>query len=395
MMFLGFGRKKITSMKVLALTFTTDHNLITNNNSDWTNSGSTFSKPPDYTYGHASNPISHTENRRAVVKIDFQVNPPNADPTDADVTGAGFGLQFKPIPPPPKFQGGTVPSYEAELTISTPFPNSVQKLTGDIDWTVSTVEDGPFQGADLNSWGHTIYLTMGTPASAPGREAGITQKRMDASVALVAGASSADPHAIAVYITGKFPGYTLVDDPSVPAQFHHPRYLARDGETESGCGAWPANDYFAQKAECQAIIRFTMAVMMQVGCPGDMSIVVVWGDPNNNGAAKEAPWPQGGLEGTTKVVNGKTWYAYMIAGDDPPVPLSVGQVFDPGSKLNYFEACLKLTAGGRTMYYGGGAGDYPSKEQVVTCFQALCWISIINSSNGSRQARVEQIVKTY
>jgi len=388
MKFLSF-RKRITSITVLRVTFKTDHNLMTTNNSDWTNSGSTFAKP-DWTSGNPSNPISHEQNKKAAVQVDLQVSPPNAEVTDGDLTGTFSAGQFKPIFPPVKFQGGPV-SVSVQMTA--PLPNQVEKLTDDIRWSVSTTEDGPFEAG--SSLSHTIYLTMGTPVNAPTREAGITLKRMDRSVALVGAAGSADPQAIAKYITGQFPGYTLKPDPAVPAQFHHPWYMAMQGESESGCGAWPAADYFSQEAECQAIIRFTRAVMLQVGCPGDMSIVVVWADPNNNATVMEGDWDagSGGLDGVTKVVKGKTWSATLA---DNTSPVKVGQLFDPDDLgLNNYEACLKLTYGGTTMYYGGGAGDYPTKEQVITCFQALCWISIVNLKNGNQKVRIEQIVKRY
>jgi hypothetical protein len=219
---------------------------------------------------------------------------------------------------------------------------------------------------------------------------------MRRSVALVAEAASDHPHDIAKFLQNKFSGYTLTPNPHVLPEFHHPRYFAKlkNGEVESGAGAWVAADFLAETAECQAIIRFVRAVMMQVGCPGSMSVIVVWSDPNDGAKVKEGDWDTGagGLSGVTKTVHGKTWFASLVDED----PVKVGQLFDIGTiGLNNFEACLKLVADGTTMYYGGGAGDYPTKEDVVTAFQALCWISFVNLASGDRKIRIEQIVKRY
>ncbi len=51
---------------------------------------------------------------------------------------------------------------------------------------------------------------------------------------------------------------------------------------------------------------------------------------------------------------------------------------------NFREACLKLTFGGKTMYYSGGAGDYPTKEEaVIEVFSAL---SLVQCRNHCRRS---------
>jgi hypothetical protein len=90
------------------------------------------------------------------------------------------------------------------------------------------------------------------------------------------------------------------------------------------------------------------------------------------------------------MVNGKQWFASLADRE-----VEKGDLVDSGEVFNNFEACLKLTAGGKTMYYGGGAGDYPSKEDVIQVFSSLCWYSWITLADGQRKMRVEQVVKTY
>ncbi len=390
-------RTKITSIQLTKLTYRTDHHLMTDNHIDWLNTGSLFAKP-EWTLGDGCNPVSHSKSQPMAVDLEFTVEPANADETIADVIGnaplvQGLSnhLYYTFAATNKKFKGGTV---TVTATLRTTPPDLVEILSGDITWSVKTRDDGPFDAG--SSTLHTIYFTMNTPVSAPGREAGITQRRMRRSVTLVGQAPPDDPHAIAKYLQNQFKGYTLTPNPNVPAKFHHPRYFADtgEGEVESGAGAWPACDFLDETAECQAIIRFVRAAMMQVGCPGEKAVVVVWADPNNHAKVMEGNWDggAGGLDGVTKMVNGTKWHATLADSD-----VEEGDVLEPDSHvgLNNFEACLKLTYGGKTMYYGGGAGDYPTKEEVITIFSALCWVSFVHTADGQRKRRIEKIVKRY
>ena len=124
--------------------------------------------------------------------------------------------------------------------------------------------------------------------------------------------------------------------------------------------------------------------MLQVGSPGEMAIIVVWADPNNHAKVMEGNWDTGagGLSGVTKTVKGKQWFATLADSD-----VEEGDVLNFGDVgFNNFEACLKLTAGGKTMYYGGGAGDYETKEEVIEVFSALCWFSVITTVDGPATA---------
>jgi hypothetical protein len=411
MAFLGFGRTKITSMKVLSLTFTSDHHLMTSNNSGWTDSGSI--NKPDWTYGKQSFAISHTKNLPVSVQVDFEVNPGNADATDATVTGtAAFGsLVFTTKQ---SFKGGTV---TIKATSSTPLPDLVQKLTGNITWSVDTKEDGTFAAGD--SWGHTVYVTMGTPENVGGLETGITQFRMDKSVALVQATGAAQapwdsaPDAIVLSLMKTLGMYTVV--PSQDAALvalDHPQYgNSVEGPMVPG-GAWNFADHIPAQAECQAIVRFVRGVIKQIGCPGTAQIMTVYVDPtvNNGNTALEDDYehpPKGncGLHHVaSQTINNQTCLCLLLDTD----PGSVGKVWDgnergrmPGLEANFYEACMRFTSpAGTVRYYPGGTagGFYPTKEAVIAVpmFAALVWMSQpAGGKTGEWLLKVEKVVKRW
>jgi hypothetical protein len=108
----------------------------------------------------------------------------------------------------------------------------------------------------------------------------------------------------------------------------------------------------------------------------------------------QGDWDAGvaGLQDVSKTVNGKTWSAALLDEE-----VEEGDVVDPEDVgFNNFEACLKLTYGGKTMYYGGGSGDYATKEEVISgSFYSLCWFSVITTADGQTKNRIEKIVKSY
>jgi hypothetical protein len=401
-----FTRTKITSMKILRLTFNNDHHLMKDNNTDWKDSGSLFSKP-EWTYGNPSKPISITKNQTVNVTVDFEVNPSNADSTTADVTGtAAFGsLVFTATNQ--SFKGGVI----TVNAISNTLPDAVDKLTGDIKWNVSTKDDGPFDAG--TSWGHTLYLTMGTPGNAPNRESGITQFRMDKSVTFVKSRKKAvapwpdAPHAIVADLMTTIPGYALVPDPAVNSAVDHPQYFNNIG------GAWNIFDFMTFSAECQAIVRLFRAVIFQIGCPGTATAKAVYADPNlnkgNTTLEDDLENPPAGGAGlhhvATQTINGKRCECFLVDTDPGTTP---GKVFDAHQKgriqgigTNYFEACLVFDAPPGIKYYPGGTsglGVRPSKEAIMAIpeFKALVWVSAAGGDQGDEYlVKVEEIVKHW
>lgn len=378
----------LTKIGVEELAFVGNHGLMKAHTADWEDAGPAHSAPEWTRGGTETRPVSYTKNTALDARATFSATPPRgpvegiavtATPSFGGLTLRGAGRVRGPATPV-DLSGGLL-------------PDEVVALRGSISYQAEVERTGREHRAGSSS-GHTVYVTLGAPHDLTGtREHGITEKRMDAAVRLVAGARSNDPHTIVAHLMRKFRFYTLRPNPAVPAAYEHPTYF------NHGPGAWPMADHIDKSGECQAIVRFVRAVIAQVGCPGTADLVVVWADPDVQGGQKAleaAVPPGGGLHGKKKVVGGKTWYACLV--DTHPVEGRIYDVEELNSDymgLNNFEACLRFEHGGVTRYYGGGAGVYDSPDQVILAFYALAWISFAPHPNGHRGAKVEKVVKRW
>lgn len=382
--------RTFNEVKTVSLAFVGDHAMLKDNAADWTNSGTSVPKP-EFTFGKKSAPVSRTKAKRLAVKVELEVWPAEAPQMQCTIKGAAtWGQSFETSFP---LKGG---KQTVILESGEDLPDSVAKLSGEIEWVVDNGSDGSMK-AD-HSWGHAVYLTIDTPVDLLGtKEAGVTTKHMDTAVDLVARAGSLEPHGIVGWLMSQVPGYTLVKNPAVPVEFAHPTYLNTIG------GAWPLADWFRYKAECQAICRLVSAIIKQVGCSGAADVVLVWADPDidDGSTAFEALLSAGGglARKRERVIRGMVCFAALVdtypeegsdySTEDDQAPNYIG--------LNNFEACLRFEDGGRKKYYGGGAGVYDSPQGVLTAFHALCWVWTARGVGaGSRQsAHVEVVVKRW
>lgn len=375
--------RKLTA-KLISVTFTSDHGLLTDKTDDWKKGGQLFEAKDkrEWTEDH-SFPISHSRKKKIALTVEFEIGPAGAAPDSGTVTGDGGddALTFRGAI---QLAPGRV---SASLTADKELPDRVAALKNkNIRWTVEGSRATAVAGT---SGKHTIYVTLDTPKNEGKQEDGVTLKRMDKAVELVAGARSTDPHKIVAHLMAKFEFYTLERDPAVPAKYKHPTYFNHAG------GAWPMADFIPQTGECQAIVRFVRGVIKQVGCPGEAVTVVVWSDPNVDGGRKalESEWGKGGgLSGVKKVVDGETWYAALADRN----PIRNGQTFRPKQiGLNNFEACLRFEHNGVKKYYGGGAGVYDSPQEVLSAFYALVWVTFDVNAAGNDIITIREIVRRY
>jgi hypothetical protein len=381
----------VTTFKVLSLAFRSDHEKLKDNDKDWTKSGALFPKP-EWTDGEPqAYPVSHTMESAIEVELEVEMGPEYASPGKAKLTGAGadflnFEAEVEAKP------GKSKHKVKAKASL----PRKIQRLDGQkVAWQLAP--EGGAAVAGGNASGLTLFVTYDTPKDdmTSKQEDGVTLKRMAKAVEWVAPMGTLEPHGIVAGLMKKFRYYVLYPSEKVPKEFKHPGYMNSVG------GAWPMADYASEYGECQAIVRITRGVLRQIGVPGDANIYVVWSDPTVDGGATaiEANWETASRSGldTRKTEGGKTWAAALVDGavvegkEYPPshAPMPDGNGSSPG--LNRYEACLKFTAEGETKYYGGGAGIFASKEEVLKAFWGVIWVSW--KSDGGY--RVEKIVQKY
>lgn len=368
----------IQSIHLESVEFLSDHGLIKDEETAWTNTGILY-RTPEWSASGNKSPLTHTMDKPISVRVTLRVEPPGACPETGVLSGiSDDGLEF--LKEGVTFKGGPV---IVELTSKNSLPEAVDQFVLMIEWKAQA-EAANGMGTSQND----LYVTMDTPIDAGRDTHGVTVKRMAKAVELVMQADSLNPHHIVEYLMSLLPAYTLVTSPDVPADHHHPPY----SRNKTG-GAWPIADYLVEAAECQAIVRFVIKVLYQVGCPGEAKNMLVWTDPDIGGGATVLEKEYGGktLHGRHRDVNGERWYV-ALAADDAPVGASFSA---KSSVMNMYEACLRFRHGGITYYYGGGAGRYNSKDEVIHAFRALVWYAPILDDAGNTNYVVREVVQTY
>jgi hypothetical protein len=229
-----------------------------------------------------------------------------------------------------------------------------------------------------------------------------------------------DPHVVVGMLFSDFPKYTLTENAKLAA-FNHPSYFNSVG------GAWPMADHIAETGECQAIVRFIRAVLMQIGCPGEAKHVAVFADfdvdkgataledeviPRDSDETKYTPDKKSGnmvllpgLERDTgrpvvlkDPVSMKEVEIMVVLGlaDSAVKP---GELLEMKTVVNAYEACLKFTFGGKMRYYAGGVKGEGIKtaQEVLHVFSSLVWWRTINdpTQKGKEMNRVEGIACDY
>jgi glucodextranase-like protein len=342
----------VVKIELKKLSFTTDHHLMRDNNSDYTATGTVFSKP-DWTDAGTNNPISHTMSQNVGVSLEFLVTPSDAPSRSYHIKGTGpTGLNFDSTI---NLAGG---SPVIPLTSTDQLATKVQKLTGSINWVITsnsqTVMTTP-------TGSHVVYVTIGTPRNDGTVPGTVTQKRMERAVSAVAGAGSLDPNAIVK---------TVVQDQGA-FDLNKPQ-----------ANEWVVPD---TGGDCQSIVRFTKAVLDMINVPG--TIV-----QDNIYAIETAPTTGiedgtgGGLNTHVRVNPNGLWVLSLIDGS----------VHADGSKgCNAFESTAKFTFNSITKYYAGGTtGIFDNPDQVLTVFTSLSWVAgaVVN---GQTECFEKQVVYTY
>lgn len=414
-------RKKLIALTITRLEFLDDHRVLSDKvgpDADWQPGGTKYVDKEGGAHWKPgkSFPASVTKATKLALAVEIAVVAADTDPVDCVITATPTGGR-----------GDTKKALRFEITATTGGAGTLKlRLSADealpdevfdcpdfsLAWSAKIGE----KTFDLGTTGaHHLYVTHGTPnpAGAPlptpfGSEAapledGITEKRMSAAVKLTEEMWRAiikvpmpefkdrnDPHVIVRALMASVAGYTLAKDPSVPPEHVHPTYF---NHQLSRAGAWPITEFREQKAECQAIVRMVRGILLQIGCPGDARLVVIYARSDVDGGdtpLEDSVIPPDG-DATKYRMSPLDQKMHLSAGlhrDTPRVhagllqgealtdsEVKVGDAPPLGTVFNAFEACLKFTHAGKTRYYGGGVpmSAFEDTRAVIRVFQQLVW----------------------
>lgn len=332
--------KPLSSIKLLSVTFKSDHNLLKDYDTDWKDGGARFPKP-EWTPA-AQHPVSHTMDKPVTVEVEIEVEPADACPETGTLKGEGpGGMVFEKT-------GVSFAAGKQKITVTSDknVEKKIQELNFQVNWkTIGTsVSLSPSQSANK------MFVTMDTPTTP--RWPGITLKRMRHAVKATGGAGSLDPHTIVKHVMSKWSTFNL-------SQVYDNEWELADDATDPATGALIG-------ADCQTIVRHTESVIRMVGCPGTTEFIVVWA---------KVPAPAAGIENpaySPNVSDPKQWYNNF----NPPDPAKAtwrATLVDHSGGQNRYEACLKFEHGGVKKYYAGGVGRLDNVNQVIRVFKTMSW----------------------
>jgi hypothetical protein len=122
----------VLQRELKSVEFITDHGLLKDNNTDWTDSGTTYASPEWVRSPARNNPISQTKNTAVTVVVTVAVTPAGVT---FDLVGDG-GINYLNFS-----RSGIVSTggdQQITATASTALPNYVTTISRSINWTITT-----------------------------------------------------------------------------------------------------------------------------------------------------------------------------------------------------------------------------------------------------------------
>ncbi len=400
-----------TAIKVTSISFLSGHRVL----SDYTDSyrrGGELIAAPEWTPSR-NLPVTQTGGTRLELAVVLQASslvPKEAVKVVARARGSrvteellvGIGVH----------RGGTI---TVRLRSTGGLPKAIYKETLMLEWLVDAGQGLVPAGA---TGPHVLYVTLAEPTSERDRNedivhrypspppSGVTIKRMEAAMALIAKAKAedaTDTHALVAKLMELFPEFSL-------AKGSH--YVNDHG------GAWALADAVAESGECQAIVRLVKAVLGMVGAPGQLALVKLYADPDHPTVPIELPWgaeqappPKKQMKLVSTEGERRGWAVGLLTEKPAfpdeeeakpeygpcwkvgPITAATGRPRFLTEKPNSFEGALKVTAQGITRYYGGGLGGTPfaTKEELfASAFWGMVWTMLAPVPKPERQAWDEQ-----
>ena len=363
------GGGATNEIKILSVEFVSDHGVLLDHDKDWEDGGLRFAKPewPKKAGDPDGHPVSHTMEKpiELDVKVDFS-GPRSKRSLSGTLTGINAKDGTKVFERRWRFRRG---EQTIQVKSVTPLSKKVQQL--DVDWMWLIHGKGitalSFLGVKgVQSWPaqtrFEVLVTRAEPSTVPAFP-DITHRRMKHAVAKVSSAPSVDPHAIVKHLMSTFTEFNLGVNPK---------------------NAWLLGEPGAV-GDCRTIVRYVINILLMVGVPGDAKCVLVFeklrdgfpsrsflGDPTMRQLEREP------TAGDFFVTAEEPTEDQKLGGLDKPALIHPNGkwkliLFDSHGGQNVFEACLKFTLTGDTVFHAGGVRDFKTKEEVITVFKSLSW----------------------
>jgi len=165
----------VISAVIKSLQFTSDHAVMTTNNSDWTDCNVLFTKPEWFASPYTNNPISQTMNTYVTLKATVNVQPADLP---FDLYGNNSDTDYGWLDFRQTYNMGSTADQTFNLSAIEPLPDEVGILSDTCTWGVYPF-GGSFNCLSSTITGpHTNYVTYDTPIPSAPIHNPPTQKRM-------------------------------------------------------------------------------------------------------------------------------------------------------------------------------------------------------------------------
>lgn len=366
----------ITSIRIKSITFTSDHNLLNDYDYDWKDNTDPHIRPEWTSQNQHS--VSHDMNKKVTLSVELVVDPANATSQLLTLKGnvniknnpnvKGTGLQDLIFQKSQNVSGGTI-TKPLVMESDNKLPQKILDFNFKIAWsahigpTSSTI---PIFVTPIET-SNRMFVTFGIPRipnprkdpSSPPR-LGFTRIRMiEATLAAseseiiskinrqIPPVNALDPHDVALGLISRFRV-----DPDI------------DYENE-----WE----IVNSAACYPIIRYADAVMSMLGCPGTISLHVVWAwvRTPDHPEFNTAPYPNMHFDAQ----NHERLQNYRTYGSPPDANKNDWLAWLDSNGRNKFEACLQLNYNNRTKLYAPGFGAFNNAREVLFQFNSMNWFN--------------------
>ena len=329
--------KPISTVRIVALEFESDHKLLKNYKADWSDGGARYPKP-EWTPANQY-PLSHNMDTTVAIKVTIDVLPADACPATGTLKGEGPGGLI--------FEKAGYSFTPGQHTIAMTSDRKLKKEVQVLDFAIQWKAEGIGATVTPASTANKMYVTYDTPYNDTAYNNNVTEKRMEWVCALCNGDSNGHDSVKKIHDS------TASYDLTAPIPSEH----------WGVAGGTPC--------QCMDLAKFYMLATEMLGL---RSGKVVYLYPKPGKTTKESTSGsdverRGVASSTPAHASGSTHGAHN--------PNEEVLLVDHSGGWNNFEACFKFTHQNRpskpnTRYYAGGASDYDTAQDVM---KAVCKVT--------------------